>query len=301
MLTPASEGYCGMAYAHSLLHVGDPIALMHSRGCALLRSIEGTSYSDAVGPYPFYVCDDWSRLAIDITALARTAISFTIVTDPFADVSQQLLVDTFQDLHQPYKQHYITQLGNFSACGHHRRNIKAGLRHTTVELKEQAIDWLPDWIRLYDHLIRRHAIEGVTRFSSESFTRQLQLPGMLVARAITNDGVVGMTLWAIHGDRAYYHLGAYDEHGYRARASYAMFSRVFEFLHTQGVREVGLGAGAGIQNSSAGLERFKQGWSTDVKPVFLCGKILDVDAYHTVCQNRGQPINRKFFPAYRAA
>jgi hypothetical protein len=296
-----SEGYRGPGYAQSLVHVGQPVALERSGGWCLLRSIEGAGCCDATGPYPFYVCDDWSRLAEDVAALAETAVSLTIVTDPFADVSQDSLFKIFPDLCLAYKHHYVVHMGTPSADGHHRRNIRAGLRNTTVEIEEQAESWLPDWARLYDHLIHRHSIEGVARFSPESFARQFRLPGMLVARALADGRVLGMTLWAIHGDRAYYHLGAYDEQGYRARASYAMFSRVFEYLTSRGVREVGLGAGAGAQASSVGLERFKRGWATGTKQVYLCGRILNQEAYRAVCQSRGRFVTQGYFPAYRAA
>lgn len=301
MLPLRSEGYCGPAYPQSLVHVGRAVALERSRGWCLVRSIEGTNFSDAIGPYPFYVCQDWSRLAEDATALAATAVSLTIVTDPFANVSQHTLTEAFPDLCLPYKQHYVVHLGAASADDHHRRNIKVGLRNTAVEMEDQAERWLPDWIRLYEHLIERHSIDGVARFSPESFVRQFQVPSMLVVRALVEDHVVGMSLWAINGERAYYHLGAYNEQGYRARASYAMFSRVFETLAARGVREVGLGAGAGAQASSAGLERFKRGWATGTKQVYLCGRILDRVAYQAACRSRGRLGTEGFFPAYRAA
>ncbi len=301
MLPTDSEGYHGPAYAESLVHIGQPVALERSRGWCLLRPIEGTVYNDAVGPYPFYVCDDWSRLAEDIATLSQAAVTLTMVTDPFANVCQESLSVTKPTVCLPYKQHYVISLATPAFNDHHRRNIKAGLRNTTVEIEERAESWLPDWTRLYDELIHRHAIEGVARFSPESFARQFRLPGMLVARALMQGQVVGMTLWAIRGQSAYYHLGAYDERGYRARASYAMFSSVFEFLKSRGVCDVGLGAGAGVQAASAGLERFKRGWATGTKQVYLSGWILDEDAYQVVCQSRGRLVSHGYFPAYRAA
>lgn len=301
MFMSSSAGYGGPAYAESLVHVGQPVALERSRGWCLLRTIEGTGCSDISGPYPFFVCEDWSRLADDITGLSAAAVSLTIVTDPFADVSQRLLCGVFPDRCVPYKQHYVVQLESMVVDDHHRRNIRVGLRNTTVEMDYQATRWLPDWIQLYDQLIERHSITGVPRFSAESFARQFRVPGMLMARALVNGNVVGMTLWAIHGERAYYHLGAYDEQGYRTRASYAMFSSVFEAFAAQGIREVGLGAGAGTQMSSAGLERFKRGWATGTKQVYLCGRILDRVAYRALCGNRGRFDSMDFFPAYRAA
>lgn len=301
MVPPDSGGYRGPAYPHALVHAGRAAPLERSRGWCLLRAIDGTGACDASGPYPFAVCEDWSRLAEDAAGLAAAAVSLTLVTDPFADVSQRTLSEAFPDLCRPYKQHYVVRLGAPPADDHHRRNIRAGLRNAVVDVAEPAEDWLPDWIRLYDHLVQRHSIDGVARFSPESFKRQFRVPGMLAARATVAGDVVGMTLWAVDGARAYYHLGAYDDRGYRARASYAMFSRVFETLAARGVQEVGLGAGAGAQASSAGLERFKRGWATGTRQVYLCGRILDPAGYHAACRARGRVGSEGFFPAYRAA
>lgn len=300
MLRTDSKGYQGFAYAESLAHIGQPIKLGRSRGWCLVRTIEPTSHSDVVGPYPFYVCEDWSRLAEDVNALSQDAVTLTIITDPFADVSEELISDTNPRLFKAYKQHYVVELGTPPVSEHHRRNIKAGLRNTKIEIEEQPERWLPDWNRLYDLLILRHSIEGAARFSPESFARQFRVPGMLVARAMIQEKVVGMTLWAMHGEHAYYHLGAYDEQGYQARASYAMFSSVFEFLTTRGVRQIGLGAGAGVHASSTGLERFKRGWATGFKQVYLCGWVLNNDVYDAMCHNSGQTVTQSFFPAYRA-
>lgn len=301
MFPPDSGGYRGPAYPHALVHVGRPVPLERSRGWCLLRSIEGTDACDASGPYPFTVCEDWSRVAEDVAALSTTAVSLTLVTDPLADVSQPALAAAFPDLCIPYKRHYVARPGTEPADDHHRRNVRAGLRNTVVDVEDEAEGWLPDWLRLYDHLVERHAIEGVARFSAESFARQFRVPGMLVARATVAGDVVGMTLWAVDGARAYYHLGAYDDRGYRARASYAMFSRVFDMLAARGVREIGLGAGAGAQASSAGLERFKRGWAAETRQVYLCGRILDPAAYDAACRSRGRLATEGFFPAYRAA
>lgn len=301
MAPAVSAGYRGPAYPHALVHAGRPVALERSRGWCLLRPIDGTDATDACGPYPFCVCDDWTRIAADAAALAPSAVSLTLVTDPFADVAPRMLAEAFPDLCVPYKLHYVARPGTAPADDHHRRNVRAGLRNTVVEIEEGAEGWLPDWLRLYDHLVRRHSIDGVARFCPESFVLQFRVPGMLVARATVANDVVGMTLWTVDGERAYYHLGAYDERGYRARASYAMFSRVFAALAARGVREIGLGAGAGTRASSAGLERFKRGWATGTRQVYLCGRILDPTAYEAACRSRGRLGTEGFFPAYRAA
>jgi hypothetical protein len=299
-----SDGYAGPAYPRSLMHMGAAVPMERSEGWCVLQPVAGTAFLDATGPYPFFVCGRWESLPDDVAAIAGRAISLTLVTDPFADVTQAMLSRTFTDLCREYKQHYVVALdrGAPRSLGeHHRRNIKLGLQKTSVETTEQASEWLPEWIALYENLIGRHGITGPALFSPESFAMQFAAPGMLVARAVCEGSVVGMTVWAVTGDRAYYHLGAYSERGYEVRASYAMFSHVFEVLRSKGVRSVGLGAGAGARESSSGLERFKRGWATDTRTVFLCGQILQPAAYEQACRSRAVPAAEAFFPAYRAA
>jgi hypothetical protein len=286
------------------MHMGAAVPLERSEGWCVLQPVIGTAFLDATGPYPFFVCRRWESLLDDVAALRAHAISLTLVTDPFAEVTQAMLSRTFTDLCREYKQHYVAALdrGASQSVGeHHRRNIKLGLQKTSVETAEQASAWLPEWIALYENLIHRHRITGPALFSPESFALQFAAPGILVARAVCEGSVVGMTVWAVTGDRAYYHLGAYSERGYEVRASYAMFSHVFEVLRSKGVRSVGLGAGAGARESSSGLERFKRGWATDTRTVFLCGQILQRAAYEQVCRSRGIAAAEVFFPAYRAA
>lgn len=308
LAVPAANcGYSGPAYPASLPHVGTPLPLPRSGGWCLVRTIGDAGDVDASAPYPFLVCHDWSRLADDLAALtaARTArpiVSVTAVTDPFAEVDTTTLAGAFPDLCREYKTHYVTDLaaGPPPLDSHHRRNVRQGRRETTVELAEPGDAWFDDWIRLYRHLVARHAITGPADFPAAALLRQLEIPGMLAARASHDGCVVGMTLWAIHEDRAYYHLGAYDETGYRVRAAYAMFAEVLSVLAARGIRRVGLGAGAGAHAASAGLERFKRGWATHTAPVMLCGRILDHTAYARLCHARAADP-APYFPAYRAA
>jgi hypothetical protein len=303
----ANRGYAGPAYPASLAHVGTPLPLPGSGGWCLLRTIGDDGDVDASAPYPFLVCHDWSRLADDLATLTATRaprpiVSVTAVTDPFAEVDPATLARAFPDLCREYKAHYIIDLaaGPPPLDGHHRRNVRQGLRDTTVELTEPGGAWFEDWIRLYGHLVARHAITGPADFPASALRQQLEIPGMLAARAIHDGRVVGMTLWAIHEDRAYYHLGAYDETGYRVRAAYAMFAEVLSVLAARGIRRVGLGAGAGAHAASAGLERFKRGWATHTAPVMLGGRILDHTAYTQLCHARAADP-APYFPAYRAA
>jgi hypothetical protein len=107
-----------------------------------------------------------------------------------------------------------------------------------------------------------------------------------------------MTLWYETDEVAYYHLGAYSEAGYAARASFALFWSAREHFRSR-VRWLALGAGAGVDgDSDDGLSRFKRGWSTGTRTVFLCGRILDRARYEAASRAAGTSAST-FFPAYR--
>jgi hypothetical protein len=64
-----------------------------------------------------------------------------------------------------------------------------------------------------------------------------------------------------------------------------------------GVRWAALGAGAGATLTESGLTRFKRGWSTETRPVYFCGRILQPGAYAELSANAA--AGSTFFPSYR--
>jgi hypothetical protein len=60
------SGYMHPNYAHSLREFGEPRELPGSGGWILERIIPGTPYRDAMGCYPLFACNDWSKLANDL-------------------------------------------------------------------------------------------------------------------------------------------------------------------------------------------------------------------------------------------
>jgi hypothetical protein len=297
-----SPGYSSPTYARALAHVGTAEPLPRAGGWCLLRPIPGTPWRDAAGPYPFLSCAEWSALATDVAALAPVAISAVVVTDPLADVAAERLAAGFPDLCREYKEHFVVDLANSAPASwapHHRRNAARGRRDTDVEILASPEAWLPDWVRVYDHLIDRHAITGPARFPPESFALQFTIDGLLAARASVGGETVAMTLWFVMGDRAYYHLGAATERGYGLRAMFALFATIIEELARRGVGRLCLGAGAGVHDGSEGLTRFKRGWANRSVPNYVCGRILDPVAYASACDLAGRPRAADYFPAYR--
>jgi len=123
------------------------------------------------------------------------------------------------------------------------------------------------------------------------------VPGAVLLRAVTHDGAVaGMQLWYTDRERAWHHLSGYAPVGYRwGGASYALMQAALEHLRRRGVEVAGLGAAAGLNDDpDDGLRCFKAGWSTRTVAAWLCGAVLDPQAYAALA-----PSGSAFFPAYR--
>ncbi len=282
-------GYLHRRYAESLAQVGTPRFLPRSRGWILQRRIPASECQDAMGSYPLFACEDWSQLHRDLDDIGDGLICVSLVTDPFGECDEQSLRHCFKDVVFPFKQHFVVDL---SAAGagihpHHRRNVRTAFRDVRVELCQAPNQYLEEFSSLYDNLIRRHSIKGIPAFSRAAFAGQLQVPGLVMFRAVHQDVTVGITLWYTQRDVGYYHLGAYSDEGYRLRASFPIFATAMEHFAASGHRWLDLGAGAGIGGpASDGLARFKQGWSTGTRTVFFCGRIFDSAKYRCVSMRR---------------
>jgi len=295
-------GYRGREYAESLSEFGQPLELQQSHGWLLVRDVPGAAVKDAMGCYPLFSCLNWDALADDLAALDGKLVSASLVTDPFGGYSPELLAQAFRDVARPFKDHFCV---DFSANwreqvdSHHRRNIRYAAQRVEVERVGKPIDVLDDWVRLYDCLIARHAIKGITAFSRVHFDKLLRIPDVRAYRAMIGGRCAGMVLWMLQGDVAYYHLGAYDDEGYVAKVSYALFDVSLNDLCAEGYRRANLGGAAGAGGGASGLSRFKEGWSNLRKLSYFCGCVLNQKEYDwVVMQSNRRPT--EYFPVYRA-
>jgi hypothetical protein len=294
-------GYAHAAYASALGFIGSPIHLSRSDGWLLRRTIPRTGDSDAMGCYPVFCCRDWQRLRRDLDDLGQSLVSITLVSDPFAPVAPQQLAETFTVI-RPLKRHYVVDLGTEPAAfvsRHHRYYARRGLAALTIERHPAPANAANAWTALYSQLVERKRLDGILKFSAESFARQLEVPGVVFFTASTADGeVVGADWYYLDGDVAYAHLAAFSDAGYRSNASYAMQWRAIEELRAD-ARWLDLGGVPGLQEDDRhGLAFFKRGWATDTRVSFLCGRILDPQRY-TVLRSSA-PRAAAYFPAYRA-
>jgi hypothetical protein len=300
--TAAPAGYCHPLYAQSLAGFGDPLELPLCRGYVVKRPIPGFPYYDAMGCYPLFVCQDWSQLHAGLQDLENDVVSLSLVTDPFGDYDEQVLHVCFPDVVAPFKEHFVRDMHcslEASVSEHHRRYARKALRQLQVQ---RCVDLGGRRIikkRLYQELIARHGIGGVAAFSRDAFEKQLRVPGIVVFQALFQTQVVGMLLWYVQGDIAYYHLGAYSTLGYHMHASFALFWSAIEYFAASGIRWLNLGAGAGINHKEDdGLSRFKKGWSTGTRTAYLCGRIFNRDHYNEMVAVKHSSTT-DYFPAYR--
>jgi hypothetical protein len=292
-------GYRHPDYAAALSEFGVPLSLAESGGCLLVRPIGEGPSRDAMGPYPLFSCKDWSALSADLDALTGELVSVCLVADPFGDWTLDLLDKAFPDRRLAYKEHFVVELAPDPlrrVSAHHQRFARRGRRLVAVERISEPWSLLDDWVRLYDELVSRHQIVGISAFSPESFRRQLRVPGVVAFRASEGGVTVGAFLWYVDRHVAYWHLAAYSPRGYKLDASYALMAAALEHFVDVGLRWACLGAGAGVFADSAdGLSRFKGGWASGTRTAHFCGRILDPDLYATLTRR-----DTAFFPAYRA-
>lgn len=297
------SGYLDPAYATSMAADGKLASLEKSGGVLVVRRIPGIELEDAMAPYPFLVCHDWRGLKDDIAKLNGSLVSVTAITDPMADVDEGLLRESFSHLVRRYKAHFVinltTPMERF-IDPHHRGCARRALRKIAVELCENPLDHIAEWLDLYGNLVRRHDIRGPARMTEQTFRLQLQMPGLSMFRARCNGATIGMILCMVQGDSAYFHLGAYNEAGYRGKASYALVWSIIQYFAEAGIKTLNIGAGAGaFGDGRDGLTAFKRGWASGTRITYLCGRIIDPLNYSRLSAIASH-TGSSYFPAYRS-
>jgi hypothetical protein len=292
-------GYEHARYAFSFAHMGATEELPVCGGHLLRRVIPGSSHEDLMGCYPLFCCPYWSGLGADVEAL-EGAVSVTLVADPFGAHSPAQLQQVFPKV-VPFKDHYVTDLSRSPSTFISRRCLRNALsvsRRVNVERCKEPQEHAAEWKRLYRHLVKRHGLQGPAAFPDDCLVSQLLVPGLVMFRALTNSETVSMALWYLQGDVAYFHMSASDEQGYRMGASHALMLAAIEDLAAR-VSWLDLGAGPGLTaDPRHGLDRFKRRWATGTRRAYLCGRILDAQAYGELVRAT-ETSEIEYFPQYR--
>lgn len=297
------NGYAHPAYAKSFEEFGKPIELPRSKGWILKRKIPDFPYYDAMGCYPLFSCENWSELYYDLEHnMEEDIVCLSLVTDPFGEFDEGYLKRCFKDVVIPFKDHFIADLNKpleTIVKSSRRRWMRKAFKNVTVEPVKNPKKYLNEWTTLYNMLIKKHNIKGIRAFSKKSFRKQLEVPGVVVFRAIHDNKTLGMHIWYVQGDIAHGHLGSYSKEGYKLYVPYALYWYILKHFQEKGLRWVNFGAGAGIKSKSKdGLSKFKSGWSTDTKTTYFCGRIFDHQKYSEIIEKK-KMFDTDYFPAYR--
>jgi hypothetical protein len=293
-------GYLNPRYAESFSEFGVLRELPRCGGYVLQREIPGFAGHDGMGCYPLFACRDWSRLHADLDDLRHDLVTLALVPDPFGDFDVTYLEKCF-DVVRPFKEHFVTDLRqplDVVVSPHHHRYVRQALKKVRVERCPEPTRFVDDWVSLYANLVERHDLRGIKAMSSACLAKQLEVPGIVMFRAVHQDMTVGIDLWYVQGEVAFGHLAALNSDGYRTSAAYGLLWSAMEHFRDE-VRWVHLGAGAGMGGSGTdGLSSFKRGWSTGTRTAYFCGRILDDHRYSEIVEARGVSESR-YFPAYR--
>ena len=295
-----NTGYAHPGYAASLSEFGTPRHLPRCDGWIIERQIPSTPYRDAIGTYPLFSCRDWSQLEYDLKDLGTELVSLMLVPAPLDRYDRELLDRCFDRVIN-FKCHYVADLSqpveNFVKKSH-RDTVGRARKKVTVHLCPQPGERLEQWIELFSVLVRRHKITGIRAFSREVFAKQLCVPGMMMFEACVDEEPVGLDLWYVQEDVAYAHLVAFNDLGYRCRASYATKWFILQYLAGK-VRWADLGGGAGMNSEGTdGLSVYKDGWARGTVPAYICCRIFNRPLYGELAAVFGAG-NTTYFPAYR--
>jgi len=294
-------GYLHSGYPKSLAEFGRPRELPRTGGWILERQIPDLPYRDAMGCYPLFCCQDWSQLKADFEDISGELVSLALVTDPFGDYDLPYLQRCFQDVVIPFKDHYIvdlnlplTEIGGKRPRKHARRS----LRKIDVEVCQKPGRLIDEWIALYSVLVEKHGIQGIKAFSKKAFYKQLNIPGMIVLKAVYESITAGVQLYLVQGDVVHCHLGAFNELGYTHGASYALDWFSIEYF-AEKARWLNLGGSAGISSDGRdGLTQYKKGWATETRTTYFCGRIFNHKRYMEIVKTK-DILHSDYFPAYR--
>jgi hypothetical protein len=302
MLGAAKTGYAHPGYAASLREFGEPLLLRRSGGWLLKCAIPGSGLHDAIAPYPYLICDDWSALAADLEELGDALVCISAVPDPFGSFTPMDLASAFPDTLIQFKDHFVADLelpfDSIVSSGY-RASIRRAARKLHVEHMRNPRDGLETWNAIFPEAIQRFGIRGIRAFSPLSFAQQLALPGADLYLVRREADVVAAAITMQHGEVVHAHVMAMSEEGRRAGAAYLLYSIVLERLAGRGVaRWVDWGGVAGTSGAASGLSEFKKGWSTKTVPCWFGGRILDRQSYSRLVASIG---GEGYFPAYRVA
>ncbi len=295
--TKFTHPYLSRHYADALACDQQVVVLPDSAIPLILRSVETErNICDAAGPYPITPLLTASLSMNDeICMRDHNIASLSCVSDVFYAPDDISWWDHAVD----YKEHYIRQLrenDDYSYTKHHRYEVRRSLRYCEVRLFTLA-DYLEQWCALYDRLIERHQMTGVSAFSHAYFSQLAEMPELVCTGAFDNNQLISAHLWLAYEGYVYSHLAASSDRGYELRAAYPIYDLAIRHFTGKGAHYIDFGGGAGNTTASQGLIRFKKGFCNETRTNKILGKIIMPERYEELCSSLGRSDH--YFPAYR--
>jgi hypothetical protein len=265
----------------------------------LERTIPGSPDVDAIGCYPLFACEDWSRLPEDLEERRRDWVTLSLVADPFGNYDLDDLRRCF-DVVVPSKERFVIETGappETAASAHHRYYARKALKSVEVHTCANPSTYLDEWVALYQQTAEKYELTGIQAFSRSSFEQQLRIPGLVLFRSTRHDATIGLDMWFVMGRVAYRHLAGYSPAAYTLNAQYAVMWHAMHYFAGR-VQCMDIGGAAGVTDNGPGLRFFKRGWATGTRQTYFCGRVFDAGRYAALAAARDTVIT-SFFPAYR--
>jgi hypothetical protein len=294
------DPYREEAYARCHEEQGAPFYLPQWDTWLLRRPIPGQNREDATGFYPACRLGAQAHLKAGLEALSQQGmVSLSLVTDAFQD-STSLLREA--SVHRIFKTHYLVDLQEpapLQFSRHHTYEIRRSpCEGAVISFK----DYLGEWMDLYTHLGERHHLSQGGQLSAKYFERLTEVPQLVAVGGFLEKKLVSMHVWIHDGTHVFSHVAASDPVGYDTGAAYVVNKTALHFFasHPQfSFQAIDLGGCVGPKDDpTQGLARFKKGFSNHTAPVYLCGYVLDREAYHRLSPSPSPASD--YFPAYRA-
>jgi hypothetical protein len=286
------QGYSSAAYLTALGQT--PLPLGETGGFVTRRAIGATRQTDLSGAWPIFTCQNWSILAKGIAAIAPGPASLTLVSDPFAPLSQTELAAIFP-VCRPLHDHWIVNLSAPSRLSKHHRRALRNATDAQITAGPASPDLAEGWAAVYAHLVAKKQIRDSRAFSASALAAQLAVPGGHVVSAWDRETLLGVDLYYLDRGRAFAHLSAYSPQGYAVSVSYPMMAAAIDYFAPL-AEAIDLGGAPG-GSAGPGIAQFKAGWTPLTRPTYLCGKVLDRKAYDRLAPDAE---SKGWFPAYRA-
>lgn len=139
-----------------------PCPLGETGGYLTARAINATGLTDLVGAWPLFTCQSWQALGAAVAEILAGPV--TLVSDPFAPLSQAELSAIFP-IGRPLHDHWIIDLTTSAQLSkHHRRKLRQ-TKVPQIKAGPATPDLAEGWAQLYAHLVENKHIQDARVFS----------------------------------------------------------------------------------------------------------------------------------------